>query len=238
MRARFLVVAAIAIAVAALVVGRVASAPTDDPKISARAKESLERAQSGNYDRSQFTSEMNSVLTETLVANVKSALGPLGVPTAFTLRAHYDADGNSVYVYRATFKLASWNEQIAFAADGKISGLYFRPAPAPSETPLPGEDSSITARVHAEFLAWQHGQIDRSRYTTDASEAFSDSLVAKVATELTALGAPAAFIFRGKTAPPGGTIYAYRVSCANSDVWMTFGLDASGKINGIAFQPE
>lgn len=214
------------------------AAPVDDPRINARAREWLDRSQSGNVDRTQFTAEMNTALSDATVVAAKATLGPLGPPSAFILRAHYDLEGNSVWVYRATFKDESWNEQIAFSADGKISELYFRPAPPPSDAAIPGEDAAMTARVRAEFLAWQQGSIDRSRYTTDAAAAFTDALVAREAAELGAFGPPTAFTFRGKTQPAGGTIYAYRVTCPNSDVWVIIGIDAGGKINGIAFQPE
>lgn len=214
------------------------SAPPDDAHIAARAREWLERAQNGNIDRSQFSAEMNTAMGDPTVATAKATLAPLGTPLAFTLRAHYEIDGNSVYVYRATFKDASWNEQIAFGSDGKITGLYFRPAPPPTETPVPGEDPAITARLRAEFLAWQQGSIDRTRYAAGAAQEFNEALVAKVSAELGAFGTPTAFIFRGMTQPAGGTIYAYRVSCPNSDVWVTMGIDPAGKINGIAFQPE
>jgi hypothetical protein len=215
------------------------SAPTADPKIDARAKDLLGQAQAGNFDRSQFTSDMSAALSDTVVANVKAALAPLGTPNTIALRAHYDVDGNSVYLYRLTFKDASWNEQLALGADGKITGLYFRPAPPAAATSLPGEDPAITARARAEFLAWQSGQIDRAKYAPTASDGFNDALVARVATELTAMGAPNSFIFRGKLQnPAGAAIYAYLIPCANSAVWMTFGLDSTGKIAGIAFQPE
>lgn len=235
---RLLAGAIVAIALFCVVFARVGSAPADDPKMNARAKEWLERAQKGDYDRSQFTSGMSAALTDASESSTKSTLEPLGAPVAFTLRARYEVDGNTVYVYRVTFKDATWNEQISFADDGKISGLYFRPAPAPSETALPGENAAVNAKVRSEFFAWQRGQIDRTRYAPAASEAFNDALVAKVAAELNAFGAPSAFIYRGKTQPTGVTIYAYRVTCQNSDVWMTIGFDQAGKIVGIAFQPE
>lgn len=235
---RPLAVASVALAFFSCLPVRVASAPADDPRTQARAKEWLERAQTGNVDRSQLTASMSTALTGALVAAAKSALAPLGTPVNFTLRSHYEIDGNSVYVYRAAFKDGAWNEQISFTSEGKISGLYFRPAPDPNETPLPGEEPAITERAKAEFAAWRHGAIDRSHYTTGASNTFTDALVAKVSAELDALGAPSAFVFRGKAAPPGGTIYAYLVTCANGEVWMTLGLDPSGKISEVAFQPE
>jgi hypothetical protein len=235
---RFLAAAIVAIALLSVAFVRVSSAPADDPKVNARAKEWLERAQKGDYDRSQFTNDMSAAMTDTAASTAKSSLDALGPPLAFTLRARYEVDGNTVYVYRVTFKDAAWNEQISFAGDGKISGLYFRPAPAPSETALPGENAGVAAKVKAEFLAWQRGQIDRTRYAPAASEAFNEALVSKVAAELTAFGTPNSFVYRGKIATGGGTIYAYHVSCVNSDVWMTIGFDAASKITGIAFQPE
>jgi hypothetical protein len=235
---RRLLFALIAVGFVAAITVAVRSAPVDDPKVNARAREWLERAQTGNVDRSQFTSEMNTAMTDALITSAKAALAPLGTPSAFTLRAHYEIEGNNVYVYRMSFKDSNWNEQIAFASDGKIAGLYFRPAPDPAQTALPGEDPAITAVVRTEYLAWQQGTIERSHYTPAASAEFKDALVAQVATELTAFGTPSAFIFRGKTQPSGGTIYAYLITCPNSDVWMTIGIDAAGKIEGIAFDPE
>lgn len=227
-----------ALALAGMLPVPAGAAPSDDPKTQLRAKEWLSRAQTGNIDRTQLTPATSTALNGDVIAATKETLGKLGAPVDFTLRAHYEIDGNSVYVYRAAFKDAAWNEQISFDGQGKISGLFFRPAPDPNETPLPGEDPQITARAKAEFEAWRRGEIDRSHYTASAAADFNGALVARVAAELGALGAPAAFIFRGKTAPSPETVYAYLVTCANAEVWMTFGIDGAGKISAIAFQPE
>lgn len=231
--------ALVAIAVLAAMPARIGAAPADDPKINARAKEWLDRAQAGNFDRAQLSNDANADWTDSKISDYRGGFAPLGSPTAFVLRARYRLDGNAIYVYRATFATMSINEQLSISADGKIANLSFRRVPASADGALPGEDAAITSRAQSEYVAWQSGKIDRDRYTARAASAFTPALVAQVAGELTAYGAPGPPIFRGKTqAPDGTTIYAYRVPCANTDVWMSMGLDAGGKIDGIAFQPE
>jgi hypothetical protein len=105
-----------------------AAAATVDPKIEALAKEWLDRVQTGNIDRSQFTDQMNAALTPALVKQVSAQLAPLGKPTAFAYVGSQTVQGSMVYEFRVTFASVQLNEDLAIDAAGKISGLRFTPA--------------------------------------------------------------------------------------------------------------
>ncbi|MBV8434834.1 MAG: hypothetical protein JO029_11200 [Candidatus Eremiobacteraeota bacterium] len=104
--------------------------PSEDPAITARAKDLLHQAQTGQFDRTQLDGKMNAALTDAIAKNLASQLSPLGPPTGFKL-AQITSDGTyKVYVYVVAFKDGPLAMQIAIdPATGKIGGLWFKPIP-------------------------------------------------------------------------------------------------------------
>jgi hypothetical protein len=65
------------------------------------------------------------------------------------------------------------------------------------------------------------------------------TMVRQVAPGLTALGAPTAFVYRGKQAVPSlfATSYIFRVTTPSGPVQYVYTLNREGKIGGIYFKP-
>jgi len=106
-------------------------------------------------------------------------------------------------------------------------------------TPAAGEDPAITAVARAEYERWRAGDVDPSRYSAQMRAELS-TMVRQVAPGLTALGAPTAFVYRGKQAIPSlfATSYIFRVTTPNGVVQYVYTLDREGKIGGMYFKPE
>lgn len=105
-------------------------------------------------------------------------------------------------------------------------------------TPAAGEDPAITAAAKAEYERWRAGSVDTARYDAVMQVGLTD-LVRKVSLGLAVLGAPTAFVFRGKRTAPNyaGTGYVYRVTTPSGAVEYVYSLDPDGKIGGIFFKP-
>ncbi len=122
-------------------------APNADPAITARAHALLEQAQSGQFDRAQFTPELNAALTPPVVAAVAQRLKPLGTPEHFVYTGKRVLGALTAYTYRLTWPSVSLDEFITLDKSGKLAGLYFHnadeplPAPAPSASPSPSAAS-------------------------------------------------------------------------------------------------
>lgn len=103
------------------------AAQTSDPAVAARAKEWVHRLQTGDIDRSQLDADVNTAMTPDLVTRVSSQLISLGDPLAFAFVTRESVQDSTLYVYRVTFKNATFNELFSVDKDGKISGLRFVP---------------------------------------------------------------------------------------------------------------
>ncbi len=105
-------------------------------------------------------------------------------------------------------------------------------------TPAAGEDPAITAAAKAEYERWRAGDVDPSRYSAQMRAELT-TMVRQVAPGLTALGAPTAFVYRGKQAVPSlfATTYIYRVTTPAGAVQYVYTVDREGKIGGIYFKP-
>jgi hypothetical protein len=55
--------------------------------------------------------------------------------------------------------------------------------------------------------------------------------------KLAAIGAPSAFIFKGRTTAGSAHVYRYRVEAAEAPLLMTIAWDAAGHIAGLYFAP-
>ena len=65
---------------------------------------------------------------QSTIDQVRQLLVAMGPIISLTLVSHVNAPLGSVYVYRITCRNGAALEQISFK-DGKINGLYFKPAP-------------------------------------------------------------------------------------------------------------
>jgi hypothetical protein len=99
------------------------------------------------------------------------------------------------------------------------------------------EDKAMTSRLKDEFLAWQHGKIDRTHYTSQVNAALTDSAVAQLGTQLASLGDVKSTTFVSKTQVSGYDVYVYDVECAKGTIRMTVSIDANDLIGGIFFKP-
>jgi hypothetical protein len=104
--------------------------PSADTDVATRAKEWLHRLQTGNIDRSQLDTAMNSAMTPDVIKQIADKFGPLGDPQAFTPLGSQSVGGGgaTAYVYRVAFKSATLNEVFVVDKDGKIGGIQFPPA--------------------------------------------------------------------------------------------------------------
>lgn len=98
----------------------------EDPDVTARAAECIQRKQSDDTDeRARFVSEM---------------LGPLGPPLELEhIARHTDERGITTHRYHVTFKSGKVIFDFGLFPDGKINQSAFRP--------LPGEPSPLGALV-------------------------------------------------------------------------------------------
>lgn len=118
-----------------------------------------------------------------------------------------------------------------------------RPTPTPTASPTPPPEDPAVGRVaKREFVSWQAGNVDHTRYTAELNSKLSDVLVSKTATGLGHLGAFVRSEYLGpvviEDAPKGISGYLYRMFCTNGAVYERLVLDASGKIAGIYFMDK
>jgi CubicO group peptidase (beta-lactamase class C family) len=107
------------------------------------------------------------------------------------------------------------------------------------DTPAAGEDPAITAAAKAEYERWRAGNVDPAPYSAQMRAELS-GMVRQVSPGLTALGAPTAFVYRGRQPTPPSlflTSYVYHVTTPSGAVQYLYTLDREGKIAGMYFKP-
>lgn len=85
--------------------------------------------QSGKIERGDYDADMNSGLPDTVVAQISAQLQSLGAPTKFTYIDCTLTSDSRVYTYGAETPKIKLRILYALDRSGKISGLWFRPAP-------------------------------------------------------------------------------------------------------------
>ncbi len=105
----------------------ITAAAGEDPAITARVRDLLNRFETGNIDRSQLDAKMNSLLTPQFVDEVKAQLGALGAPQQLVYLGKTSAAGSTVYTYRAEFSAVTFNLIYAVNSSGKVSGFFLKP---------------------------------------------------------------------------------------------------------------
>jgi hypothetical protein len=99
-----------------------------DAAVLTLAKSLLHQAQTGGFDRSRLSTQLNADLSAATVKKISEQLGPLGSPTSFKLQSRQRHDGVTVYLYRVLFADAAYFEEVATDDRGKVSVLWFKPA--------------------------------------------------------------------------------------------------------------
>ncbi len=105
-----------------------APVPTEEPGITARAKDWFSRIQSGNLDRTQLTAQANAAFTDAVVKNVAGQIAPLGTPTAFTFVDKRAIGDNTAYTYKLSFGSTALYYIFVLDIAGRVSGLRLVPA--------------------------------------------------------------------------------------------------------------
>ncbi len=108
------------------------------------------------------------------------------------------------------------------------------PPPLPSPKPAP-EDPKIRKLALQQFVAWQGGTVDRSRYSDDVNAQLSDDVLTASEKALAALGALQSATFRGVSLAKGIHIYVYTMTCEHGSIDMKFALQPDGKIALVFF---
>jgi hypothetical protein len=109
-------------------------------------------------------------------------------------------------------------------------------APAPTPTAIP-DDPAVDKRAKAEFLGWQSGTLDKSRYTKALVAAATDDQIAQASPQLKALGDFKSIVFTAGWLRDGYKQYQYLITCTKSPILMLYALDADGKVAGVRFRP-
>ena len=116
------------------------------------------------------------------------------------------------------------------------------PTPVPTATPtVPPEDPAVTQIARKEFVAWQAGVVDPSRYAPEARTALAADRVNRTSQELGQAGTlektewvePA--VVENHPEVKG---YVYRMICSNKTVYERLIIGADGKIDGIVFSDK
>ncbi len=108
------------------------------------------------------------------------------------------------------------------------------PPPLPSPKPAP-EDPKIRKLAVQQFVAWQGGTVDRTRYSDDVNAQLSDDVLTASEKALAALGALQSATFRGVSLAKGIRVYVYTMTCEHGSIDMKFALQPDGKIALVFF---
>lgn len=193
----------------------------------------LHQAQTGQLDKTQFSPKVSAALTAGVEAQFASTLRPLGDPSTYVLVAKKRKDDLTMYVYRAESKTGAIEESMVLDENGKVAGLWFKPAP-----PLTAAgDSSALALAKTLLHQAQAGQIDRSKLSADLNSTLTSTSVAEMKDQLAPLGPASAFTLQSRTKDSSGTTYYYRVAFANTGAYEELSLDSHGKVAGLWFKP-
>lgn len=124
-------------------------------------------------------------------------------------------------------------------AAAAIARPHATPTPVATPTPPP-EDPLVTKIARREFVAWQSGNVDLTRYAGPAKAEITADKLALTSKGLAALGAlesidyiePVLF----DNEPAGARAFMYKVTCSEGVVYEQLVLDAQGKVAGIVFR--
>jgi hypothetical protein len=109
-------------------------------------------------------------------------------------------------------------------------------APPPLPSPKPAkEDPKIRKIALQQFVAWQGGAVDRTRYSDDVNAQLSPDVLDASEKALAALGALQTATFKGISEAKGIHVYVYTMTCEHGSIDMKFALQPDGKIALVFF---
>ena len=98
--------------------------PVDpDPKLTALLRSRIAALAAGKIDRSQFTPEMNTVLTPAVLQQNKQTFSAFGPLQSLAFLQRFEANGLQVSRYRAVFGETPIVWTLALTPEGKIAGV-------------------------------------------------------------------------------------------------------------------
>ncbi len=193
----------------------------------------LHQAQTGELDKTQFTPKVGAALTAGAESQFASTLRPLGDPSSYVLVTKKHKDDLTMYVYRVESKTGAVEESMVLDENGKVAGLWFKPAP-----PLAAAgDAGALALAKTLLHQAQAGEIDRSRLSADLDSTLTSGAMADMKDQLAPLGPASSFTLQSRTKDASGTTYYYRVGFANAGAYEELTLDPRGKVAGLWFKP-
>ena len=104
-----------------------ASAPVEDPAVTALALKLYGQMRAGKLDATLFTPEMNAALTPEVVTQSKPMLEQLGDPKQFKFEAASKVASGMTYRYLATFPTAQFHVVLLITPAGKVGGYALKP---------------------------------------------------------------------------------------------------------------
>ncbi len=108
------------------------------------------------------------------------------------------------------------------------------PPPLPPPKPAP-DDPKMHKLAVQQFVAWQGGAVDRTRYSDDVNAQLSDDVLDASEKALAALGALQSATFKGISQAKGIRVYVYTMLCEHGSIDMKFALQPDGKIALVFF---
>ncbi len=120
-------------------------------------------------------------------------------------------------------------------APASTAGADARAPKLPPPHPAP-EDPKVTKLAIGQFLAWQSGTIDRSRYGAAVNANLTDKVLQGGSAALARLGGLQKATFLGISVARGARFYVYRMACENGSIRMEFSLAPDGRIALIFFE--
>lgn len=141
-----------------------------------------------------------------------------GEVSGFTARNEVYPDDRVAIVVLTNMDATGASEQIA---GGIARTLFATTDPATPKT---------TEQMHKIFDELQHGRIDRSLFTSNASAYFDDQAVKDFAASLGPLATPQEFVQSGQSLRGGMTLRRYRIKFANKTLRLTTFIMPDGKI--------
>ncbi|MBV8689531.1 MAG: hypothetical protein JOZ59_05435 [Candidatus Eremiobacteraeota bacterium] len=113
------------------------STAAENPSTTALARAQFDALRAGTIDRSKYTADVNSHLTDAVVSEISRVLSPGGAVKTFAYAGNAVQSGVQVAQYSVEFEhpisvpmmptTALWNLSIATDKDGKISSFSLSP---------------------------------------------------------------------------------------------------------------
>jgi D-alanyl-D-alanine carboxypeptidase len=101
-----------------------------------------------------------------------------------------------------------------------------------------GEDAAVTARIKSIWNGLAVGPIDRSQLSDTMNKHLTPEFLSEVKSQISVLGTPTSWVYKGKTSDKTSTNYTYYVTFSSGhsfDVVMT--LDDAGKVSAYELAP-